>query len=124
MDALKVADDFVLLRNTGTALEDFMLIYRLNAGLRSFGLEHALVLFLRIPSAGSERETLTLYDSSLRRRVELKFDPRLGYLNHAPQEYPVSPLHIVRVWEGDKDEDSLRERDLSAEPIVLEPARW
>jgi hypothetical protein len=125
-DALKVADDFLLLRNTWRTQCDFKGTYFLESSLRPFGLEDAdgddLVLFLRLPSKGSQSETVALYDSRMRKRVQLEYDPRLGYTNLAGQEYPISPLHVVRVWEVDKQTEALREHDLSAAPIVLKPA--
>jgi hypothetical protein len=73
---------------------------------------------------GSKREALAAYDSQHRKRIELDFDAEMGYLSRGGHDYPASPLRILRVWERGDTTDQLRERDLSAEPILLKPPRW
>jgi hypothetical protein len=82
------------------------------------------MLIIRDTPPGSQRETLSIYDSRHRKRIELDFDPAMGYVSRGGYEYPASPLQILRVWEGDEAAEQLRERDLSADPILLQPPRW
>ncbi len=122
-DARKAADDFIFLRNTSRAISDFFDQYPIGPLLHRFSLEElnwsAAVLILR--SGSTNQAELTIYDHQLRKRVELDFDPGLGYACRGGIEYPLSPLRILRVWEETGDGGALRECDLSAEPILLPP---
>lgn len=147
-DALRVADDFVLLRTTSGTWGQFRQQY-LEARfapstsvadpglsnkdplrrfwaepLRAFKLgflyarQGALVLCDK--SNGAARATITIYDSRLRPRMVLDFDPGMGYrTDFWGFEHPASPLRLVRLWEDGEDGHSLVERDFSSSPISL-----
>jgi hypothetical protein len=149
-DAMRVADDFVLLRTTAGSWKLFLWrhLSAKNApaaqptgaetskdySLRRFWAEELQpfklgflspfhwTLVLRDIDPDTDRPRITIYDSQFRRRMILDFDPSLGYrTDFWGNEYPVSPLRVVRVWEDVEDGNSLREHDLSAEPILLGP---
>jgi hypothetical protein len=127
-DSLKAAEDFVILRNTFNTWNEFEVRYYLGQVIKRFSLEdlrfgHS-VLLLRDTPPGCEREMMTIYDSEYRKRIELDFDPTKGYMSRGGQEYPASPLRTTRVWEVEAGTDQLRERDLSADPILLQPPCW
>ncbi|HZT83091.1 MAG TPA: hypothetical protein VFA26_22880, partial [Gemmataceae bacterium] len=125
LDARKAADDFVFLRLTDRAAGDFLRQYGLGELMRRFKLPNmarAPILIVRSNSPeGPPRVGLSLYDGRLRKRVEMDFDPRMGYASRGGVEYPLSPLRVLRVWEGSEGSDELRERDLHGELILLPP---
>jgi hypothetical protein len=117
-DAAKAADDFVLLQNTSASWIDFEYECFLSSKLASFNLDLGYAppgMLLRDQPSAEGHERLIVYDGKLQKRVELDFDARQGYERRGGLEYPVSPLRVIRVWEGDE----LRERDLTADPIQL-----
>jgi hypothetical protein len=137
-DALRVAEDFVILRNTWNCWLEIRFRYLRSAALSMSGLPDLVNAYtgtiVKIPRLGCTRETLVIYDVRHRKRLEVDFDPRMG-ICQADFEYP--HLRILRVWEAPRSrhvvhgmemiegrEGPLRERDLSAEPIFLEPLRW
>jgi hypothetical protein len=96
-DAAKVADDFLFLQTTGqTAATFFKLpgLEELSAQLFRQG-PGGPVLIARVPSTSSSLGwTLAVFDRNVNRRVELDFDPRLGYASRAGLEYPVSGFRV------------------------------
>jgi hypothetical protein len=124
-DARRAAEDFLILRTTSSSAEAFFQQYLFGPLLQRFRLEdwsgNAPVLIVRTGGSGDHGEILAIYDSLVRRRVELEFDANLGYESRGGIEYPVNPLRVLRVWEATDDPDQLRERDLMAEAILLPP---
>jgi hypothetical protein len=123
-DARKAADDFVFLRNTDQSIADFDRLYFFGDLLGRFCLDDlnwsAPVLIVRASCAtNSAEKRLAIYDFRLRKRLELAYDPRPGYVSRGGVEYPVSPLRVLRVWEKAEGDGPLRDRDLSAEEVVL-----
>jgi hypothetical protein len=116
-DARKASEDFLFLRITSQSVDALFRLYSFGPLLQRFSLWDlewgTPLLIVRTPPAG-----LAIYDQRLHRRVELTFDPSLGYRSRGGVEYPVSPLRVSRVWEEEGDE--LRERDLSAAPVLLQ----
>jgi hypothetical protein len=140
-DANKVADDFIFLSNTLSTLSQFRDLYDLSPLIRFANLYDAdpierylprhVTFWLRrtliLPSASlenSQERVLAVYDSASRKRAELAFDPSEGFVTRRGIELPVSPLRVTRVWETDEVSCQLRDRDLSANPILLQPHRW
>jgi hypothetical protein len=124
-DAIRAAEDFLLLQNTMPTWFGFHWGYHLGPALEPFSLDYLCsneaVLVLRTTRSKSQNETLAIYDPEQRKRVELSFDPGKGYVMHQGVEYPASPLRILRVWDEDKGTGELRERNLCGDPILLEP---
>jgi hypothetical protein len=140
-DARKVADDFVFISNTLSTLYQFCNLYDLRPLMMLANLydpdpierylpRHATFWLRRtliLPTASlenSQERMLAVYDSTSRKRAELALDPSQGFATPRGIELPVSPLRITRIWEAEAGTDQLRERDLSAEPILLQPPRW
>jgi hypothetical protein len=124
-DALRTADDFVLLRTTGRPWFRFACGYLLNASSNAFALKGLSVtnpeLCFRRIAPGDGQVILMIYDSELRPRMLLSFDPSKGYMTRRGVGYPVSPLSVLRVWEEAEEGKPLRERDLSGERVLLGP---
>jgi hypothetical protein len=102
LDARKVADDFVLLRNTRRTTDAFLEHYDLRATAQRHGLDFLATgrrfLILQGFGGASAPNDLTLFDDLLRPRVQLTIDARSGYLHRAGVEHPAGGLHVVRVW--------------------------
>jgi hypothetical protein len=127
-DALRVADDFLVLRTTAKTWLDLCVEYRFLGTLQTRFSLHDLryprpVLVLRETLPGAARETIGIYDSKQRKRLALDFDPREGYVRRNGVERPISPLRVLRVWEYAQEGDDLRAHDLMADPdpILLRP---
>jgi hypothetical protein len=125
-DACKVAEDFLFLRTTFPTAVEFYQLYSFQRLLQRLSLNDlsgsAPILLVRADlERGQPGCGLALYDDQLRKRLELDFDPRLGYTSRGGVEYPVSPLRVWRVWEETGVPDSLREQDLSGDPMLLTP---
>jgi hypothetical protein len=124
-DALRVADDFLVLRSSEQSWYDLCDRYYFSTISRQFCL-HDLnsaepLLILRTTPIDSLHEIVTIFDYKFRERLVFAFDPRQGYLNRRGVEVPASPLRLVRVWEEGEDPERLREHELSDRPILLEP---
>lgn len=120
-DALKTADDFVILRNTyTTALHFFEQYLNGSPALWSFALDDlgnwgAPVLIVgRAP-------IVSVYDDQLRKRLELEVDTSQGYAIRAGVEYPVAGLRVLRAWEETDEPGQLREHDLQTKGVVIRP---
>jgi hypothetical protein len=117
-DAFKVAEDFVILRSTRTTVRDFLGQYDLTplSGWMNLDLlgsdTHAIIL-------GETNEqgepVLLIYDSRIRRRVEMRILVEQGYVTRGGAEYPRQGLQVSRVWDVEPD----REIDLSGERLVI-----
>jgi hypothetical protein len=122
-DAAKAADDFVILRSTRKAWHEFEGEYAIGPALKNYRMTDVRfgkpLLLVREKPTSDGRDTLAIYDGRMRKRVELDFDAREGYMRRGGVEYPVSPLRIIRVWESTSDGDELRELDLTSAPILL-----
>jgi hypothetical protein len=124
-DALRTADDFVLLRTTGRTWFQFSFAYLWSPSLKSFALKGLSMtnpeLCIRGVGHRNGQVVLMIYDSELRPRMELTFDPAKGYVIRRGVAYPASPLRVQRVWEEIGDKQLLRERDLRRENVLLDP---
>jgi hypothetical protein len=115
-DARKVAEDFLFLRNTAQSVSDFERQFFFGPLLERFRLDDlnwsAPVLIVK-PRPGDSQAAgrLTLYDYAVRKRLELEFNPELGYESRGGVEFPVGPLRVLRVWEETDDPKQLLERD-------------
>ncbi len=120
-DALKAADDFLLLRTTRRTVADFLVQFDFAPLMQRFSLDYLLngkrVLILRSAEVPG---IVTVYDGDLRRRLELQVRPEQGYAQRGGTEYPAAGLQVLRIWEPDER----REYDLSAEePFLVMPSR-
>jgi hypothetical protein len=101
-DARKVADDFVLLRNTRRTTDAFLELYDLGASAVRHGLDFLSAgrRFLIVQGFGdaSAREHLTVFDAESRPRVQFAIDARSGYIHRAGLEHPAGGLRLVRVF--------------------------
>jgi hypothetical protein len=127
-DALRVAEDFVVLRSTERSWIELRQQYYFPLISKRFSLKDLNsakpLLILRTTPSESPNEKVTIFDYKFRERLEFAFDPRDGYLYHLGVEVPASPLRLLRVWEESDTPAQLQECDLSAEPILLQPPRW
>jgi hypothetical protein len=64
---------------------------------------------------------LVIYDQEVRKRLELDFNPELGYESRSGDEYPISPLRVLRIWAETESPEQLIERDVSGESLFLYP---
>jgi hypothetical protein len=102
-DALKVADDFLVLATTRRSLSDFLALFDFSEVARQISLafltESGRVLILRDDAARREDAvTLSIYDAQLRRRLQLEIDLAAGYESRGGVEYPTA-AKVVRGWE-------------------------
>ncbi len=101
-DARKVADDFVLMRNTRRTSNAFLEHYDLRATFQCHGIDFLATgrCFLILQGFGDESppHDLTIFDDQLRPRVQLEIDARSGYTYRAGVEHPAGGLQVVRVW--------------------------
>jgi hypothetical protein len=127
-DALRVAEDFLVLRSTERSWIELRQQYHFPLISKRFSLKDLNLakplLILRTTPSESPNERVTIFDYKFRERLEFSFDPRDGYLHHLGVEVPASPLRLLRVWEESDTPAQLREHDLSVEPILLQPPRW
>jgi len=102
LDARKVADDFVLIRNTRRTTDAFLEHYDLRATAERHGLDFLTVgrRFLIVQGFGDElpSSNLTLFDDHLHPRVQFAIDGHSGYVHRAGVEHPAGGLQVVRVW--------------------------
>jgi hypothetical protein len=139
-DALRAAEDFKVLRNTGTSWHEFHVRYLRLTAIFRIGLEdlydafrRGTIVRLAFPARG--HKGLSIYDEQLRKRFELDFDSPSKSVSQAGFEYPI--LRVSRVWEAPGErkvvqgkvvfvgrDEPLIERDLSSDPILLQPERW
>jgi len=121
-DALKVADDFLLLRTTRQTQQSFFDQFDFAAlGDRStldFTNAGPRLLIVRDGSEDdATAEIVTLYDERTQRRLELQVDLSLGYELRRGEEYPRAGLIGVRVWERRGDRGEFEEAVLGRLPI-------
>jgi hypothetical protein len=99
LDARKVADDFLLLRNTRRTAEALLDFPELRAVARERGLDFLLSgeRFLLTQGYGekSSCDLLTLFDADLRPRARFAVDCRSGYMVRGGVEYPAGGLRFV-----------------------------
>jgi hypothetical protein len=122
-DALKVADDFCLLRTTRQTDRQFFEQYDFSELIATFKLDflpsaHRL-LIVRAASVGNGAdETLVVFDDRARRRLELQVDSSRGYQRRAGQEFPAAGLRVLRIWEASDDGQVLIEQQVGGGLIV------
>jgi hypothetical protein len=123
-DAGKAAADFLLLWTTSESAQAFDQHYFWGPLLERFSLEDfnwsARKLIVRSnPAGGQPGAGLAIYDYKLRKRLELAYDPQLGYVSRGGMEFPKTPLRVLRVWEETGEDGPLREHDLTGQPMLL-----
>jgi hypothetical protein len=125
-DALRVADDFLLVCTTRQTAREFLAQFDFTALAERFGLSYLdgreRLLIVRGPSIGRGGQgTLVVYDADFRCQLELEPDPSGGYQSRAGREYPAAGLRLLRLWESFGSDKELQERDLTSEAITIEP---
>lgn len=117
-DALKVADDFVLLRTTARSVHDFLALFDFAALAACFGLDFLTggrsMLIMRLGPGPEKEGALAVFDERGRRRLELKVLGRSGYASRGGVEYPVAGLQVTPVWDADGNEGDLRAAGVDA----------
>jgi hypothetical protein len=99
-DALRVADDFVVLRTTRQTFRDFQQQYDLSELASRLG-EHVPPVdeWRCLLPAGTGGETvLRVYDQHFRSRLELAADLSQGYGTRGSIEFPIAGLRVRRAW--------------------------
>jgi hypothetical protein len=95
-DALRVADDFLLLWTTRRTVEAFCDLFDLHS---LDYLAPGRKVLLVGGAAGPEEVRLVVYDEALRRRLELTLDPQRGYAIRGGVEYPAEGLAVAGAWD-------------------------
>jgi hypothetical protein len=93
-DALRVADDWIMVRTTSQTLREFQEQYDIRALLEQLG-GTGLPLSewrLLIPGGTEARPTLCAYDQQLRLRLDLAADMSRGYATRGGFEFPAADL--------------------------------
>jgi hypothetical protein len=102
LDACKLADDFVLLRNTRRTADAFLRLSDVRATVEVHGLDFLAAgrrfLIVQGFAGASAPNDITLFDDLLRPRVQLAIDARSGYVHRAGVEHPAGGLHVVHIW--------------------------
>jgi hypothetical protein len=124
-DALRVAEDFLVLRTTRQAATAFLLQFDFTAVGRRIALDfldpsRRLLIASAISTRSGPEEVLDIYDASLQRRLELQIDWSQGYESRAGQEYPAAGLRVLRAREVSSPGGGARE-DLEWDSIVIPP---
>src|SRR5207244_9140131 len=125
-DAMRVAEDFTVLRTTRQAARDFLEQFDFTALAGRLALDYLdgqqPVLIVRATATRYGPEgMLDIYDANLRRRLELQVDPTPGYCSRAGQEFPAAGLRVIRAWDLNGSDGNLREQVLEPEGVVLPP---
>src|SRR5262249_49867892 len=122
---LRVAPDFVLVRTTRRALDDFLGQYDISE-LRAhfargwFRPEERLLIAGSGSVSGTKPGTLLVFDSELQARLELQIEPGAGYINGPAAEFPRKGLQVTRIW-AESEDGKLEEREVRQEDIWLRP---
>lgn len=112
-DVRKVAADFVILRTMPRGLKDLLargawrpLLARFRLGFLAEGQVRLCVVALD----DAKQPVIALYDSQLRRRLELTVDADGGFFTRAGTEWPRTGLRVQSVWEDTNDENLVLRR--------------
>jgi hypothetical protein len=124
-DALRVADDFVLVRSTKRAVMDFLAQYNLSPVRARFAVEwltgeEPMLIAGSGSVAGTRPGTLRLFDSDLQLRLEFEMEPGPGYTSGLMGEFPRHGLRLVRIWQKSEGGQP-SEREIRQEQIWLLP---
>jgi hypothetical protein len=125
-DARRAAGDFLLLRTTRQAVSDFLDQYDVSALAGRFRLDfltaqrRAVIVPAPCPSGAATR-ILAVYDAQMRPRLELGLSRQQGYVVRGGREYLCGGLQVLRLWESEPGEQTLREHDLRGEGLTLPP---
>jgi hypothetical protein len=124
-DALRVADDFVLVRSTKRAVMDFLAQYNLSPVRARFAVEwltgeEPMLIAGSGSVAGTKPGTLTLFDSTLQPRLELEMEPGSGYASGLTGEFPQRGLRVVRIWQRSEG-GQFQKRETRQDEIWLAP---
>jgi hypothetical protein len=124
-DAAKVAGDFVVLRTTRRAVQDFLHQFDCTALAERLAVDYLVaeerLLIVRAAATRSGQEgILDIYDATLQRRLELQIDPGQGYRQRAGQEFPAAGLRVLRAWDTDGSEIPLPKH---SQGIILPPQK-
>jgi hypothetical protein len=120
-DALRAADDFVLVRTLPQAVKEFLGDFDLKNPRKRYELgfldASQPLLIVHAPAVGEGSVgDLFIYGSDFRRRLELQIDMSLGYHIRGGREYPAAGLRVLRVWAGGERAPDLCEHDLRGVP--------
>jgi hypothetical protein len=126
-DARAVAEDFVFMRTTRRSVGDFLALFDFSHLGQRCSLDYLspmqrLLILRGQAGTGQTEGLLTIYDTELRRRLELQVDLRAGYAVQGGVEYPVAGLRVLAIWEGVAGRKELREQRVESEDIRI-PAR-
>jgi hypothetical protein len=123
-DALRAADDFLILRTTRQTLRDFAEQYDVTPLSERL---HEIIppvpeWRLLVPGGTEVEQTLCAYDRHLRLRLELAADLSRGCAARGGVEFPAAGLRVLRAWGMGGDGVALP-LDLSRERLTLSPRR-
>jgi hypothetical protein len=123
-DALRVADDFLLLRTTRQTLRDFQGHYGTEPLVERLGeiIPPVDQWRLLIPGGTVAEPLLQAYDRHLRLRLELAPDLSHGYATRGGVEFPAAGLRVLRAW-GMGGEGIAEPLNLRRERLTLLPRR-
>jgi hypothetical protein len=118
-DALRAAEDFLILRSTSRTVRDFLHQYNFQEiakclVLDFFAHEQPVLVLLGLGATDAERAAITVLDKQLQPRLRLHVDASQGYETRGGCEYPVCGLRVLQAWDADGREihntegDSLR----------------
>jgi hypothetical protein len=125
-DAARVAGDFIVLRTTRRAANDFLQHFDFNVLGKRISLDfldpsQRLLVASAISTRSGPEGVLDVYDARLQRRLELQIDLSQGYESRAGMEYPAAGLRVLRAWNARKPEGTLQGEDLEREVIMIPP---
>jgi hypothetical protein len=125
-DARQVADDFVLLRTTRRSVTDFLDQFDFAPLAGHIALDYLdprqrVLIVGDAAGPGGPVGVLTIYDSAMRRRLELQVDPARGYERRAGREYPAAGLRVRRTWELGGAVVGWTPNDLQEENRMVQP---
>jgi hypothetical protein len=121
-DAGRVAADFVLLETLPASLKDWLALFDWTDLARTHDLrflekgDRLLVVPSGRNAAGEPR--LTVFDSALRRRLELEANLSAGFDIRRGIEFPVNGLGIVRLWRENTKGELMEHAWTADAPIV------
>jgi hypothetical protein len=121
-DALKVADDFLIVNTTRTTVRDFLEHYDL-ARLKDYSdisfLESGRSSIILGSTNERGESILHLYDDQASKRLELRVCAEEGYFTLSGADYPRGGLQALHVWE----DDSRKEVDVRSSQLIIQPRR-
>jgi hypothetical protein len=120
-DALRLADDWMIVRTTRTTLNEFVRQYDLRPLHERLGdaAPSEADWQLLVPGGSEHQPTLCLYDRHLILRLQMSADVSHGYGTRGGVEFPSAGLRVLRAWPRGAN-DPL---ELEGEGLFLIPRR-